>query len=389
MKLGTMLGWAGLGAGLMYMFDARSGSRRRAVMRDRITRALHKTGDAVDTTARDVKHRSQGVVATVGSLFRSSEAPDRVLVERVRARLGRVVSHPKSLEVTANDGHVTLRGPILAHEVDNLISAVSSVRGVKGVDSQLEVHKQPGDVPGLQGGGRRIGDRFELMQEHWSPSARLFVGAGGAGMILAGLNRGAASGVALTTLGAVLLARAATNLEMKRLVGVGAGRRAVDVQKTISIDAPVEDVFAFWSDLENHPRFMSNVRSVRPTAVAGQTHWTVAGPGGIPVEFDVVVTDMVPNELLAWKSIPGSMVDHAGIVRFQSTPDGGTVMHFRISYNPPGGAIGHGVTALLGQDLKRKLDEDLLRFKTLMETGKPPHDAADRGRSTGEVPRVH
>jgi hypothetical protein len=87
--------------------------------------------------------------------------------------MGWVVSHPHAIEVTAENGRVILRGPILAHEVDDLLSMISSVRGVSGIDNQLEIHQQASAVPGLQGGTARSGQRFELMQENWAPAPRL------------------------------------------------------------------------------------------------------------------------------------------------------------------------------------------------------------------------
>jgi len=134
-------------------------------------------------------------------------------------------------------------------------------------------------------------------------------------------------------------------------------------------------VFEFWRRYENFPRCMSNVREVRDTG-GGRSHWKVAGPAGVPVEWDAEITQIVPNKVLAWKTVPGSTVEHAGIVRFQQNDDGTTTVTVRMSYNPPAGAIGHTVATLFGADPKRELDADLTRTKTLIETGRPPGDAA-------------
>src|SRR5207244_6535398 len=113
-------------------------------------------------------------------------------------------------------------------------------------------------------------------------------------------------------IGLGVAARAASNLQLKRVLGTGGGRRAVDVHKTITIAAPVEHVFAFWREYENFPRFMSHVREVRD--LGGQrSRWTVAGPAGMPVEWDAELTQVVPNQVLAWKTVGGSTVEHAGI----------------------------------------------------------------------------
>jgi len=142
----------------------------------------------------------------------------------------------------------------------------------------------------------------------------------------------------------------------------------VDIQKTIDIAAPVETVFDFWRRYENFPRFMSNVREVRDLG-GGRSHWTVAGPAGVPVEWEAEITQIVPNKLIAWKTLPGATVEHAGIVRFEPNPDGTTSVAVRLSYDPPAGAVGHTVATLFGADPKTEIDADLARMKALIEAG--------------------
>lgn len=171
----------GLGAGLMYFFDPARGRARRARLRDQSVRWANEMQCGVETAVRDLSHRASGMVCETMSLFSNGEAPDETVEARVRSALGRVCSHPRAVEVEARDGWVTLSGPVLASEVENIVSAARSTRGARGVDNRLEVHQQAGDHPALQGGRGRPGERSELMQERWSPSARLMAGlAGGA-----------------------------------------------------------------------------------------------------------------------------------------------------------------------------------------------------------------
>ncbi len=367
----TLISGVGLGVGASYFFDPERGRRRRARARDKMLSAAHVTGGAIDTTSRDVANRTQGLLAGIRSRLTRDDVIEPVLVERVRARIGGVVSHPSSIEVTAADGRITLRGPILAHEVDRLIRRVAVVRGVRSIDSQLQVHQEPSDVPGLQGApARRRGlERFEFFQTQWSPTARLLAGIAGGSLGLVAARQAGLTGLALGAAGLTLLARAATNLELKRLLGVGGGRRAVVVQKTIDVAAPLEDVFDFWSRYENFPRFMAHVREVRRGA-GDRSHWTVAGPGGVPIRWDTEVTRFEPNRLIAWKTVEGAPVAHSGMVRFDPNPDGTTRVDIKMSYNPPGGAMGHAVAAFLGSDPKRAMDDDLVRFKSLLEEGR-------------------
>jgi uncharacterized membrane protein len=373
---GALLTGLGLGVGLMYFLDPDRGRRRRAVARDRLVRASRAGSDAAGTTSRDLAHRVAGATAQVRSALSRKIVNDRVLTERVRAQLGRVVSHPHAIDVFANDGIVTLRGPILESEVEPLLAVAERIGGVLEVIPQLESHKHPGNVPALQGGKAPGGRQQQASRRQWAPTTRLMTGVTGLALAGYGSSRRDTPGTLLAAAGVGLVARSATNLETRRLTGIGARRRAVDVQKTVTIDAPVEKVFAFWSEYENFPQFLSRVLNVRPGLHEGRSRWTVAGPGGIPVEFETEISVLVPNRALGWRTLEGSVVAHSGLVRFEPASDGRTRVDIRMSYNPPGGWIGHGVATAFGVDPKTSLDADLLRMKTLLETGQIARDAS-------------
>jgi uncharacterized membrane protein len=120
---------------------------------------------------------------------------------------------------------------------------------------------------------------------------------------------------------------------------------------------------------------MTHVREVRDLG-NGRSRWTVAGPAGLSVKWNAVVTDLIPNKIIAWKSEAGSAIPNAGIVRFDSKNGDGTRVTIRMSYNPPAGAIGHAFAKIFGANPRREMDQDLLRMKTMIETGHAPHDAA-------------
>jgi uncharacterized membrane protein len=364
----------GVGAGLMYVLDPDRGARRRAGLRDQFVHTANKAPDLVGATVRDIRNRAQGLTSTVGSLFVADNASDEVMVQRVRSKLGRIVSHPHAINVSSQNGRVTLAGPIIAHEVDDLIGCVSAISGVTDIVNKLEDHNEAGNISALQGGQLRKSYHSEFLQENWSPAARVCASATGAGLVTWGLIRREPLCLLVGTIGLGLLARGLTNMPVKRLVGAGAGRRAVELQKTINIDAPVEQVYKFWKDFQNFPRFMSNVREVRTSN--GRSHWVVAGPAGVDVEWDAHITKEIPNQLLSWKSEKGSTIESAGLVRFMPNEGDGTSIEIKLSYNPPAGAVGHGIAKMLGIDPKAQMDEDLMRMKTLIETGNLPHDAA-------------
>lgn len=171
------------------------------------------------------------------------------------------------------------------------------------------------------------------------------------------------------TAGLALLARALTNKEMKRLFGIGSGRRAVEVHKTINVNAPVDEVFRFCSKYENFPRFMAHLREVRDLG-AGRSHWVAIGPGGAPFSWNAILTQFVADDRIAWRSEQGSVIANAGIIRFQPGDRGGTRMDIHMTYNPPAGALGHFAAMMFGADPKSAMDEDLVRFKSLLEEGR-------------------
>jgi uncharacterized membrane protein len=371
-----LIGSLGVGASLMYIFDPVMGRRRRAGVRDKTIRFAHKTRDAIDVTARDLKNRTFGLAAETKSLISKKDVSDEVLAQRVRSSLGPVVSHPSSIEVNAQKGRITLSGPILTDEVDRLVSHVSSIRGVKEVENRLEAHEDAGNIPGLQGEPalRKAGEVADIMQANWSPATRFVAGTAGGALALYGARKLNILGAAVAAFGTAVVARALTNIEFKRLTGIGAGRRSVDIHKIINVAAPVEEVFSFWSNYRNFPRFMSNVREVQEID-ANRSHWTVGGPAGVPVKWDAVITNYVPNQSLGWRTAPGSPIQHAGIVRFEPNPDGSTRVEVRMTYNPVTGVLGHVVASIFGADPKSEMDADLLRMKSMIETGVPSHDA--------------
>jgi uncharacterized membrane protein len=349
----------------MYLLDPIFGKRRRGHLMDKALHFSKLTARGFNVIARDTSHRIHGAVAASSRTFSTDHVDDDILIERVRSALGRAISHPHSIEVHAKDGWVTLAGPVPVNEHKHLLDYAQKVRGVQFVEDQLE--------PDQETRGIRRG---QLMQTNWPPAARAFATLAGMAGLLFGATRRNIRGTLIAGAGATLMARGITNLEMKRLVGIGAGRRAVDLQKTIHINAPVERVYSMWSLYENFPFFMSGVRDVRDLG-RGRSHWVVSGPANTTAEWDAVITQNVPNRVIAWKTEPGALVANAGIVRFDPERNG-TRVQIRFSYNPPGGAAGHSIAWLIGADPRKRFDHDLVRMKSFIETGVQPHDAAGR-----------
>ena len=173
----SLLSGIAIGAVAASILDPGRGARRRALLRDKAVRATRVTGDAFETTMRDLTNRTRGFAAETRGWIEDRAVDDARLLERVRARLGRVSSHPRAIDVKAQGGQVTLGGPVLSSEVQDLLSAAAAVRGVRSVINELEPHDSPAGVPALQGRGRLAERPLDLLQSRWAPATRALVGA--------------------------------------------------------------------------------------------------------------------------------------------------------------------------------------------------------------------
>lgn len=376
-KFITVAGAAGLGAVLMYLFDPDRGKRRRALLRNKAEHASRVAIDAAGKTKRDVQNHVQGFLAEVDSLVAAGNVTDEVLEARVRSKMGRIVSHPHAVRVTANEGTVTLRGPILSDEIHRLLTVITGMRGVTNIDNRLEIHESRTETPALQGGRRRRAERFGPFKLNWSPTMRLVTGATGGALVLYGARRRGAVGPGLSLMGGALATRALTNLSVRKLIGIDGDAAEFSVEKAMTIDASIDEVFTFCSHPENFPKVMRHVREVRKIG-EGLYRWTIGGPA-LSIDWDAQVTDFEFNQLYAWKSLPGAMIHQHGVTRFQANPDGRTRVEVKLSYGPPAGATGPAIDELFGIDPKRELLDDLMRMKSLLETRIPAPAVAPQG----------
>jgi uncharacterized membrane protein len=141
------------------------------------------------------------------------------------------------------------------------------------------------------------------------------------------------------------------------------------VKKAITINRPIDDVYAFWHDFENLPRIMTHLESVRVTG-PGRSRWKAQAPGRAVVEWDAVMVGQETNALIAWEAVEGSDVPNTGVVRFRPAPgDRGTEVFVELSFDVPAGKMGRTVAKLFGKDPAQQIGSDLRRFKQLLETG--------------------
>jgi uncharacterized membrane protein len=144
----------------------------------------------------------------------------------------------------------------------------------------------------------------------------------------------------------------------------------VRVDERVVLNRARSEVYRFWRNLENLPRFMDHLESVT-VMDPERSHWVAKGPAGTKVEWDAVVHNEIPNELIAWRSLEGSEVDNAGSVHFSPTDNGDTEVRVVLRYDPPAGRLGAAVARLFGEDPSRQVAEDLRRLKQVVETAEP------------------
>jgi uncharacterized membrane protein len=212
----------------------------------------------------------------------------------------------------------------------------------------------------------------------------------GAAVAAYGLTRRNVSGAVLAALGSGLVWRGASgHCAVYNTLGISTATdrgdddhvsvpygRGVRVEKSVTINAPAEQLFTFWRNFENLPRFMDHLKSVK-VLDSKRSHWVAKGPAGSDAEWDAEIINEVPNELIGWRSTEGSQIDNAGSVHFTPAVGGrGTTVKVVLRYDPPAGVVGAAIAKLFGEDPAHQVMEELRTFKQLMEAGEVPRGMA-------------
>jgi len=205
---------------------------------------------------------------------------------------------------------------------------------------------------------------------------RMAGAVGGPLLALYGLTRGMPGGFLLAASGGYLFYRSITgHCPIYQAAGITTARSASELlhaEQSVTINRPAEDLYRFWHDFANLPRFMKHLESVTVSSDQ-RSHWMATGPAGTKVKWDAEITEDRPNELIAWRSLAGADVANSGTVRFEPATGGrGTVVRVVLDYSPPAGALGAAVAKLFGEAPQQQIEGDLRRFKNLMEAGEIP-----------------
>lgn len=217
---------------------------------------------------------------------------------------------------------------------------------------------------------------------------------GGTLLVVQGLRSRSLPGFALALLGGGLVYRGVSGhcgaYQALNINTVGKHRSDADthvhhgrlIKHVAIVEKPAEELYAFWRNPENAPKFMTGVESVMKTG-ENKSHWVSGGPFGKKFEWDSEIFQDEPGRLFAWKTLPGADVPHAGMIKFEPNTGGrGTTVTVEINYEPPAGMLGVAVAKLIGQDPDAMTKENLRQFKQLMETGEI---ATTKGQPSGRA----
>ncbi len=145
--------------------------------------------------------------------------------------------------------------------------------------------------------------------------------------------------------------------------------QTIKVEKTVTINKPLDELYNFWHNFENLPQFMNHLKLVK-VVDPERSHWVAKAPLGTSVEWDADIIEDRKNEFISWSSVKDADIENSGFVRFKKAPGNrGTEVEVVIVYQPPGGKIGAAIAKLFGEEPKQQIGDDLNRFKMLMETG--------------------
>ncbi|RAM48191.1 cyclase [Mastigocladus laminosus UU774] len=214
------------------------------------------------------------------------------------------------------------------------------------------------------------GDELSSSQSEASEAERWASLIGGSAMVLMGLRQRSLRGVLMALAGGGLIYQGATKQSTIQQAQEAIGmNQAIKVEKTVTINKSADELYRFWHNFENLPRFMKHLKFVK-VYDDKRSHWIANAPLGQSVEWDAYILEDRENEFISWASAQGADVENSGFVRFQKAPgDRGTEVKVVMEYNPPGGVLGAAVAKLFGEEPEQQIGDELRRFKMLMEAG--------------------
>jgi len=257
----------------------------------------------------------------------------------------------------------------------------------------MAMEKNPisADTAGVDAATENSGDRATFGMNVSIPERWISAAIGGA-LIAYGIRKRSWTGGLLALAGGNLLLRGAlgrsflyraldidTSKAFAKLAEKAGKGERFTVEKSITLSASAPEAYRFWRNFENLPRVMRHLKSVR-TIDDRRSHWVATAPAGLDIEWDAEITDEKQDRKIAWRSLENADIETKGVVLFEPVQDGNaTELRVYLEYAPPGGKAGKAFAKLFGKDPAKMVEEDLSRFKSLIESGEPALDRNARG----------
>jgi len=354
-------------ASVVYYFDAsRSGGSRPAAL-ERSAQAARRSLSRLQAASRDLAHRAYGIGAFATAWWRHASVPPPILVQRVRTRLGRAVSHPGAVHVDVDpQGTVQLSGSVLAWEHEPLRRTVAGIPGVRAIRDALQVYESAEHESALLGAPikRRRQARGGTPGNGRPAALRLLMALVGSSLRPGGSSRRDTLGAAGASAGGAWL-----------LPGVSGPRRhaprlrgpVLEVCQTLRVKAPIERVYRGLRQADRLVTLLPAFRALLRHRPDGATRWAVHDPEGWPLEWTALITELHPNRQIAWRTTDDSMLGQSGMIWLEAIDPQQTRLHLYVSLREPPGRTGQALRRLLGDGPTGELTQTLRRLCQYLE----------------------
>src|SRR5262249_30417542 len=243
------------GAAALYFLDRERGKQRREAFFKNAERLAERATNGV----ADIHHRLEGKAIEAWHGLHQDQPSDRVLEQRIRSRMGRIVAPPRAVHVVSDGRVITLWGAAANNEIRRLVNTVESMPGVVEVLNHLEPHEA--NAPPAQESPTLKQAHHETML-NWTPAARLCAGTAGAALAVYGWKRKDPLGFSLSLLGAGMAAACTLEKNIHSILAFSEDCPGFELEETIRINAPISDLYEFWANPENYPKVFSHITAI-------------------------------------------------------------------------------------------------------------------------------
>lgn len=360
-SLASALTGAVAAAGVVYSLDASSGRQRRAQLADRPAGAARRGLLRLQAASRGLLHRAYGLSARLRGTGQAASG----VAERVRTRIGRVLSHPGAVQVSADAQHIVrLSGAVLAWEHEPLRRAVAAVPGVRAIRDELRVYESAEQASALQAEPGAPPTEASATGSGGSAALRVLMALAAGSLRPGGSRRRGAQGAVAAAAGGALLLR---SVALPRSRTRRSARHTLEVCQTLHVRAPAQSVFAALRQIDRLVAPLPALRVLRHRA-DGATQWMARDSSGWRLDWTAVITELQPNRQIAWRTTADSSLTQWGMVWLDPIDAQQTQVHLYASLRSMPGRSGQLLRQLLGAGADGELNANLERLRRYLET---------------------